>query len=322
MKNRITTIGFFKRQPAGRLIALGFAAVILLGAVLLCLPVSVREGAHVSFIDALFTSTSAVCVTGLIAIDTADHFTAFGQGLVAVLIQIGGLGVTSVGVGLMLAAGRRVSIKTRLLVKEALNVDTYKGIVRLIRAVLFMTLLFEAAGAILSYPVFSRDHEPLHAVGISLFHSVAAFNNSGFDILGGLRNLTIYQDSVLLNLTTAGLIIFGGLGFLVILDVAKKKSFKKLAFHSKVVISTSIVLTVAGTLLLKGTEDITWLGAFFQSVSARTAGFPPTPSAILQMRACSSCACSCSSARRRDPPEAVSRRAPSSCCCRRPEARA
>ena len=273
MKNRITTIGFFKRQPAGRLIALGFAAVILLGAVLLCLPVSVREGAHVSFIDALFTSTSAVCVTGLIAIDTADHFTAFGQGLVAVLIQIGGLGVTSVGVGLMLAAGRRVSIKTRLLVKEALNVDTYKGIVRLIRAVLFMTLLFEAAGAILSYPVFSRDHEPLHAVGISLFHSVAAFNNSGFDILGGLRNLTIYQDSVLLNLTTAGLIIFGGLGFLVILDVAKKKSFKKLAFHSKVVISTSIVLTVAGTLLLKGTEDITWLGAFFQSVSARTAGF-------------------------------------------------
>ena len=98
MKSRITLIGFFKRQPAGRLIAIGFASVILLGAVLLCLPVSVKDGAHVSFIDALFTSTSAVCVTGLIAIDTADHFTAFGQGLVALLIQVGGLGVTSVGV--------------------------------------------------------------------------------------------------------------------------------------------------------------------------------------------------------------------------------
>ena len=262
MKSRITLIGFFKRQPAGRLIAIGFASVILLGAVLLCLPVSVKDGAHVSFIDALFTSTSAVCVTGLIAIDTADHFTAFGQGLVALLIQVGGLGVTSVGVGLMLAAGKRVSIKTRLLVKEALNVDSYKGMVRLIRSVLLMTLLFEAAGAILSYPVFSRDHEPLHAVGISIFHSIAAFNNSGFDILGGL-----------LNLTTAGLIIFGGLGFLVIMDIAKKRCFKKLSFHSKVVISTSIVLIIAGTLLLKATEDISWLGAFFQSVSARTAGF-------------------------------------------------
>ena len=273
MKNRILQNGFFKRQPAGRLITLGFALVILLGAVILCLPVSVRDGAHVSFIDALFTSTSAVCVTGLIAIDTADHFTAFGQGMVALLIQIGGLGVTSVGVGLILAVGKRVSIKTRLLVKEALNVDSNRGIVRLIRSVLFMTLLFEAAGAILSYPVFSRDHEPLHAVGISVFHSIAAFNNSGFDILGGLRNLTIYQDSVLLNLTTAGLIIFGGLGFLVILDIGRKKSFKRLSFHSKVVISTSITLIIAGTLLLKATEDISWLGAFFQSVSARTAGF-------------------------------------------------
>ncbi|MBM6684739.1 H(+)-transporting ATPase [Faecalicatena contorta] len=273
MKNRILQNGFFKRQPAGRLITLGFALVILLGAVILCLPVSVRDGAHVSFIDALFTSTSAVCVTGLIAIDTADHFTAFGQGMVALLIQIGGLGVTSVGVGLILAVGKRVSIKTRLLVKEALNVDSNRGIVRLIRAILFMTLLFEAAGAVLSYPVFSRDHEPLHAVGISIFHSIAAFNNSGFDILGGLRNLTIYQDSVLLNLTTAGLIIFGGLGFLVILDIAKKKSFRRLSFHSKVVISTSIALIIAGTLLLKATEEISWLGAFFQSVSARTAGF-------------------------------------------------
>lgn len=266
-------INFLKKQPPGRLIAMGFAFVILTGAVVLVLPVSVWPDAEVSFVDALFTSTSAVCVTGLIAIDVADHFTPFGQAVVAVLIQIGGLGVTSVGVGLILAAGKRVSIRGRLLAKEALNVDSFQGIVKLVRAVLFMTLFFETLGAVLSFIVFIQDYPPLHAMGISVFHSIAAFNNSGFDILGGLRNLIPYQDNILLNLTTAGLIIFGGIGFLVILDVMKQKRFKKLTLHSKVVITSSIVLIVVGTLLLKATEDISWLGAFFQSVSARTAGF-------------------------------------------------
>ena len=266
-------INFLKKQPPGRLIAMGFAFVILTGAVVLVLPVSVWPDAEVSFVDALFTSTSAVCVTGLIAIDVADHFTPFGQAVVAVLIQIGGLGVTSVGVGLILAAGKRVSIRGRLLAKEALNVDSFQGIVKLVRAVLFMTLFFETLGALLSFIVFVQDYPLLHAMGISVFHSIAAFNNSGFDILGGLRNLIPYQDNILLNLTTAGLIIFGGIGFLVILDVMKQKRFKKLTLHSKVVITSSITLIVVGTLLLKATEDISWLGAFFQSVSARTAGF-------------------------------------------------
>ena len=216
-------------------------------------------------------------MTGLIATDIADHFTVFGQAVVAILIQVGGLGVTSIGVGLVLAAGKRVGIKSRVLVKEALNVDTYKGIVRLVKAVLMMTLCFEAGGALLSFLVFSQDYAPLHAAGISLFHSIAAFNNSGFDILGGLQNLIPYQDDVLLNLTTCTLIIFGGLGFLVILDVLKQRRFRSLALHSKVVIVTSLALLVVGTVLLKATEDITWLGAFFQSVSARTAGFSTYP---------------------------------------------
>ena len=268
---------FFRNQPPGRLIASGFALVILLGAFLLLLPVSIKDGAEVSVIDALFTSTSAVCVTGLIATDISDHFTVFGQAVVAILIQVGGLGVTSIGVGLVLAAGKRVGIKSRVLVKEALNVDTYKGIVRLVKAVLMMTLCFEAGGALLSFLVFSQDYAPLHAAGISLFHSIAAFNNSGFDILGGLQNLIPYQDDVLLNLTTCTLIIFGGLGFLVILDVLKQRRFRRLALHSKVVIVTSLALLAVGTVLLKATEDITWLGAFFQSVSARTAGFSTYP---------------------------------------------
>ena len=270
-------IAFWKRQPPGRLITLGFAAVILLGAALLLLPVSVRPGAEVSWIDALFTSTSAVCVTGLIAIDTYDHFTVFGQAVVAALIQVGGLGVTSVGVGLILAAGRRVSFKGRLLVKEALNVDNFKGMVRLVKAVLWMTLCFEGAGVALSFLVFIRDYPPLRALWNSVFHSVAAFNNSGFDILGGLQNLIPYRDNILLNLTTCALILFGGLGFLVMLDISHARSFRKLTLHSKVVLTTTAALLLVGTVLLKATEEITWLGAFFHSVSARTAGFSTYP---------------------------------------------
>ena len=136
------SINFLKRQPAGRLITLGFAALILLGTFLLLLPVSVRPDTSVSFIDALFTSTSAVCVTGLIAVDTYDTFTPFGQGVVAFLIQVGGLGVTSVGVGLILAVGKRVGMKGRILAQEGLNVTGVKGIVRLVKSVLLLTLCF------------------------------------------------------------------------------------------------------------------------------------------------------------------------------------
>ena len=262
-----------EKQSPGRIIALGFLAVILAGSAVLMLPVSVKPGVDLHYVDALFTSTSAVCVTGLIAVDTADTYTAFGQAVVALLIQIGGLGVTSVGVGFILAMGRRVNLKERLLVKEAMNLETGKGMVCLVKNILKTTLCFEGAGAVLSFLVFCRDYPPLKALGISVFHSIAAFNNSGFDILGGFRNLLPYKDNILLNLTTSGLIIFGGLGFLVILDLAGKRSFKKLAFHSKAVISTTIFLLAAGTVMIQMTEDITWLGAFFTSVSARTAGF-------------------------------------------------
>ena len=266
-------IRFLKKQPPGRLIALGFAAVILIGSALLMLPISIRPGVEVAYIDALFTSTSAVCVTGLIAVDAYDNFTVFGQAVLAGLIQIGGLGVTSVGVGLILAAGRRVSIKGRSLVKEALNVDSFQGMVRLIQWVLKVTLCFEGAGAVLSFLTFSQDYPLPRALWTSVFHSVAAFNNSGFDILGGMQNLIPYQSDVLLTLVTCALIIFGGLGFLVMLDIRSAGSFRKLTFHSKVVITTTAALLAVGTLLLKATEDMTWLGAFFHSVSARTAGF-------------------------------------------------
>ena len=266
-----------KRLQPGLKLALGFMLLIAIGTLLLYLPVSHQDGADMSLIDSLFVATSAICVTGLTPVDISQTLSLFGSTVLMLLIQVGGLGVTSIGVGLMIAAGKRVGLKSRNLVKEALNVDNYRGIVRLVKSVLILTLCFEAAGALLSFIVFSRDYSPLHALGISVFHSIAAFNNSGFDILGGLRNLIPYQTDILLNLTTCFLIIFGGLGFLVILDILKQRSFRRLSLHSKVVITTSAVLLIAGTLLLKATEDISWLGAFFHSVSARTAGFSTYP---------------------------------------------
>ena len=267
-------IELLKRQPPGRIIALGFAAVILLGSVLLILPFSVQEGVEVRYIDTLYTSTSAVCVTGLIAIDAGDTFTPIGQAILAGLIQVGGLGVTSVGAGIIIAMGRRVGLKGRSLIREASNVDSSSGLVRLVKSILLTTLIFELAGAALSFLVFVQDYPPIRALGISLFHSVAAFNNSGFDILGNFQNLIPYRDDVLLNLVTCGLIFFGGIGFLVIRELWDKRCcWKKLSMHSRVVISVSVILIVAGGVLIKMTEDVTWLGAFFHSVSARTAGF-------------------------------------------------
>ena len=259
----------------GRLIALGFAGVILLGAGLLMLPISINEGQTVTFLDALFTSTSAVCVTGLLTVDLGDTFTIFGRVIVALLIQTGGLGVSSVGVGIMILAGKRVGLKERSLVKEGMNHTSSKGIVRLVKAVLLMTLIFESVGMILSFIVFIQHYGFWESLGYSAFHTVSAFNNAGMDIFGGGQGLIPFQDDILLNLTTCGLIIFGGLGFFVIRDVIQKRSFRKLTLHSKVVLLMTGILLVSGTLLIKlaERENITWLGAFFSSTSARTAGF-------------------------------------------------
>ncbi len=265
---------FFRRQSAARIIALGFAAVIFIGSILLILPCSVQEGVDVRYIDSLYTSTSAVCVTGLIAIDAGDTFTPLGQFFLGLLIQIGGLGVTSVGAGIILAMGRKINIKGRNLIREASNLDSGKGAIRFIKNVFLMTLTFELVGAALSFITFVQDYEPIKALGISLFHSVAAFNNSGFDILGNYQNLIPYRDDVLLNLVTCGLIFFGGIGFLVIKEVIEKRfRWKKFSMHAKTVLSMSAFLIVFGAVLIKLTEDVTWLGAFFHSVSARTAGF-------------------------------------------------
>ena len=265
---------FIKKQSPVRIIAFGFAAVILIGSVLLMMPFSVRDGVEIDYIDALYTSTSAVCVTGLVTVDSWDTFSFIGQMVLFLLMEIGGLGVTCVGAGLILLMGRKMNLKGRNLVQEAMNLEGGWGVVRFVRDVFFTTVIFQLIGAVFSFIVFSQHYSISRAIWMSIFHSVAAFNNSGFDLVGNMQSLIPLQDNVLLNLVTCVLIFLGGIGFLVIREVIQKKfRWKKLSMHSRVVLSVSMVLIALGTVLIKMTENITWLGAFFASVTARTAGF-------------------------------------------------
>ena len=268
----------FKRLSPVRIIALGFALVILLGSLLLMMPCSRKEGVSLDYIDSLYVSTSAVCVTGLITVDPGDTFSAFGQGVLAVLIQIGGLGVATCGAGIFIAMGKKLNLKSRGILKEAYNLDTRKGIAELLKFILLTTLIAELVGAVLSFFVFVGDYPLPRAIGLSLFHAISAFNNAGFDIFGGFQSMVLYQDNVSLNLITAALIILGGIGFLVIRECLEKRfCWRKLSLHTRVVVSVTAILIVAGTFLFKLSEEITWLGAFFQSVTARTAGFASYP---------------------------------------------
>lgn len=268
----------FRQLSPARIIALGFAAVILLGSALLMLPVCIKAGESLPYIDALYTSASAVCVTGLLTVDVGDTFTSLGQTIIAILIQIGGLGVGAIGAGIMLAARRRINLKSMNVVREAGNLGSGRGVVQFLSVLFKTTLVIELCGAALSFPVFVQRYPVEKAIGISLFHAIAAFNNSGFDILGGGRNLVPFRDDVLLNLVTCALIFFGGIGFLVIREMQTKKfAWKRYSMHAKVVLSVSAVLTVGGALLLWLTERFSPLAALFHSVSARTAGFSTVP---------------------------------------------
>ena len=270
-----------KRLSPGRLIALGFLSVIVIGAILLCLPVSHSGKTAVRPIDALFSSVSAVCVTGLVTVDTGAAYSGFGQAVIAVLIQIGGLGITTLGAGLVALLGGRLNQRENNLVREALNVPTWAGIKPLIMAVITMDFTIEFIGAVLALPTFLKDYAPGKAIWLSVFHSIASFNNGGFDVLGTGNSIGAYTHDVWFNLVTAALIILGGLGFFVIRELLRHKKGERFSLHTKVVLLMSAILTVCGMLLVKLTEQgqISWLGAFFSSVTARTAGFATYPMA-------------------------------------------
>ena len=262
-----------------RVVVLGFAFVILMGALLLTLPISSANGVSVGFFDALFTSTSCV-------VDTGTAFSTFGHVVIILLIQIGGLGFMSVAMLYFMVLGKRVTLGTRLVIQESLNEDRIGGLVRMMRWVIFSALSIEAIGAIL----LSTRFIPIYGFGKGLwygvFHSISAFCNAGFDLIGGYRNLMPFQYDPVVNLTICSLIIIGGLGFAVLQDVKQNGgNFKKLRLHSKLVIVFTAILLLGGTLIVLLVEwsNPATLGpmiffqklqaAFFQSVTLRTAGF-------------------------------------------------
>lgn len=272
-------IVWFKHLSAPRILSLGFAIVILTGAILLWLPISHNTGFSIPFLDALFVSTSAVCVTGLTTIPIGYTLNLFGRFVLMILIQIGGWGVATAAVVFALFVGNKISLKSRQLLMDSLNFNGYTSIVFFIRSFIRISLVIEFIGAVLSFFCFIQDYPFWQAVGYSVFHSVSAFNNAGFDILGGYDSLLMYRDNVYMNLVTDGLVILGGFGFLAMMDMWKcrKSGWRKWALNTKIVFMMTLILLVAGTVLLKVTTDQTWLEASFQSVIARTAGFNTFP---------------------------------------------
>ena len=251
--------------------------ILLIGGTLLYLPISQKSGADVSLVDAFFITISAICVTGLSTIDVANSFNLFGYTIIALLIQIGGLGIVCAGLSIILLAGQKIGIKERILIKDSLNLNSLKGIVKLVKSIFRITFIIEFIGALFSFCSFIKYYKFKDAIVISIFHSISAFNNAGFDLIGNFRNLVPFENDILLNLTTSGLIILGGLGFIVINEIIEKKDFKKISLHSKIVIKMSIALLIIGTLVIYASSDISLLASFFTSVSSRTAGFNTVP---------------------------------------------
>ena len=212
----------FKKMSAGTIIVLSFLTVILVGTVLLYLPFSRTNGAELSLLDAFYISASAVCVTGLSPVAIGATFNAFGETILALLIQIGGMGITVISVLLFMALGKKIDLKNYNVIKATLNFNSGKGVLSFVKAVFITTICFELIGTAVNFVVFIKDYPFLRALGISAFHAISSFNNAGFDIFLYNDSLAFYKDNILLNVNTCFLIISGGLGFLVIREMISK----------------------------------------------------------------------------------------------------
>ena len=272
-----------KRLSSSKIIVLGFAGLIVLGALILMLPVSSKAGVVTPFNEALFTSTSAVCVTGLVVRDTGSYWSVFGQAVILTLIQIGGWGVVTVAVSFTMLSGKKVSLMQRSTMQDAISAPQVGGIVRLTRFILTGTVCAEFIGAFSMMPVFCKDYG-LKGIWMSVFHSVSAFCNAGFDILGTENNrftsMTSYADNTLINVVIMLLITVGGIGFLTWDDICKNKfHVKRYRLQSKIVLITSLVLIVLPAIYFfiydfsSCSIKERLLTSFFQSVTTRTAGF-------------------------------------------------
>lgn len=284
-----------KNLSGMQLIAFGFLLLILCGALLLMLPISSRDGSVTPFLTALFTATSATCVTGLILADTYTHWSTFGQIVIILLIQIGGLGFITIGTAVSMVLRRKIGLKQRGWIKESFNVLDIGGVVRLIRLVLKGTLFFEGVGAILLAIRFFPRMGLAQSIYYGIFHSISAFCNAGFDLMGRYEqfsSFTAYYDDPVVIFTICALILIGGIGFIVWSDIAQHKwHFRKYALQTKMVLSISAVLVFGGALLfylIEGNRlyaDMSITGkicsAFFNAVTPRTAGFNTTDTGAL-----------------------------------------
>lgn len=286
MRNRFyrKTGGF---RPA-LMMVIGFLLLILLGAALLTTPMASRAGRWTSPMTALFTATSATCVTGLVLVDTAQYWSGFGQLVIILLIQIGGLGFMTMATLFSLLTRRTITLRERMVLSTGLNLNDPAGIVRLTRRVLLGTLTFEGIGAVILACRFSLDYGFGKAIKFGIFHSISAFCNAGFDLLGeekAFASMSAYVDDPVVCLTLMALIIIGGLGFFVWSDLYEKRKFQQFCLHTKLTLITTAVLILSGwllTLWFEWTNPDT-LGALstsgkliaagFQSVTLRTAGF-------------------------------------------------
>lgn len=262
-----------KTLRPGLKLALGFMLLIAIGTLLLYLPVSHQDGVDVSLIDALFISTSAICVTGLTPLDISKTLSLFGSTVLMFLIQFGGLGYAVVAVIIIRLASGRIDASTGNLLRDSLGADHKIGTKRLLAVALAVTATMEAIGAILLFIPFSAKYPIGRALYLSIFHSVSAFNNAGFDLFSD--SMMKWNDNPLVLITIASLIAFGGLGFILYNDLADYLTkHKKISVHTKIVLSTTLFLIAAGTVLFRIIlPDIDWKNAFFQSVTTRTAGY-------------------------------------------------
>ena len=272
-----------KRLSSSQIIILGFAAVILLGSLLLILPFATKDGHGAVFIDALFTATSAVCVTGLVVQDTATYWSAFGHAVILTLIQIGGMGVVTVAIAISTFSGKQISLKQRSTMQEAISAHKVGGIVRLTGFIIKMTILFELLGALVMAPTFCKEFGFFKGVWYAIFHSISAFCNAGFDLMGikaPFSSLTYFADNPVINIAVMVLIIIGGIGFLTWEDIkTNKHHIRRYRMQSKVILMTTALLILLPALYFFFFEfgnqplgERVW-SSLFQAVTPRTAGF-------------------------------------------------
>ena len=268
-----------------QILALGFAIVILVGAIILTLPISSKSGNATNFLDSLFTATSAVCVTGLVTLDTGTYWNEFGQIVIMLLIEVGGLGFMAFTTLLAILLKRRITLRDRLIMQEAMNTFSIQGLVKMVERIVLFTILVQIIGGLLLATQFIKDYGPLKGLYFGIFHSVSAFCNAGFDLFGGYSSVTSYSSNAIVLLTLSIIIIVSGLGFTVIIELLKYKKDRRLSTHTKLVLLMTSILLFGGILFMFALEynnpetlgpmsiKNKILNAIFAGVSPRTAGF-------------------------------------------------